>query len=117
MSAKEMTTLQRPRLSCYWPSEQRAIIVHKYFLGIERGTDPSIEDAIESWEERHAHDWRCAKMRRDAEAQLAQIDAHRDRMSRDLNRPVSFSEAARDWVHNYESNWRTRWEQTELAGA
>lgn len=112
-----MKTLERPKLSSYWPSEQRAIIVHKYFLGIERGCDPSIEEAIESWEERHAHQWRCEKMRRDAEAQLAQIDAHQERMSKSQNRPVSFSEAARDWVHNHESNWRSSWEQTEHAGA
>ena len=106
-----------PRLASYWPSERRAIIVHKYFLGVERGYGPTLEEAIASWEERHAHTWRCEKMRRDAEAQLALIERHREQLAREANRPVSFAEAARDWVQCHERAWRTAWEQSAVSGA
>lgn len=112
-----MSELSHPLLTRYWPSERRAILVHKYFMGLERSCDPAIEEVLESWEENFAHAWRCEKMKRDAQAQLAEIDAHRSEMAAEAGRSITFEEAARDWVYHHEHKWRTRWESTSLAGA
>jgi hypothetical protein len=93
-------------LAGYTPAECRAIEVHKYFLGIERGHDPSLEEAISSWEARFARDWRCRKMREDAEAQLREIENFRQERMRDLGRLVEFTEAAREWVGQFGAEWR-----------
>lgn len=106
-----------PALNRYWPSERRAIWEHKYFLGLERGCNPSIEEAIESWERQHASRWRSNKMRRDAEAQLDEIESYRKWLEHDKGGEVSFDEAARDWVENHENQWRQHWEETALADA
>lgn len=97
-------------LSGYWPSERRALLEHKYFLGLERGYDPPLEEAIESWERRYARQWRTEKMRRDAEAQLREIEAYRQRLIGELGRLVDFAEAARCWIRECEAQWRDHWE-------
>ncbi len=94
----------------YMPSERRALLNHKYFLGIERGYDPPITEAIESWESRFARDWRTRKMRRDAEVQIREIERYRQRLSAERGVDVSFHEAARLWVDKCECAWRLRWE-------
>jgi hypothetical protein len=104
-------------LSCYTPAECRAIEVHKYFLGIECGHDPTIEEAVASWEARYARDWRCKKMREDAEAQLREIENFRQERIRDLGRPVDFTEAAREWVARYGAEWREHREAEACARA
>jgi hypothetical protein len=97
-------------LTRYWPSEVRAIQEHKYFLGMERGYDPPMEEVLESWERQYAKAWRTAKMRRDVEAQLREIEACRARLASDTGRTIGFAEAARTWVDISEREWRDRWE-------
>jgi len=99
-------------LDGFHPSEIRALMEHKYFLGIERGYDPPIEEVIVSWETRFARDWRAMKMRRDAEAQVREIEAFRDRLSADRGMPVTFREAAQVWVEEFECEWRRCWESS-----
>ncbi len=104
-------------LNQYRPSEYRAILVHKYYLGIERGYDPSFEEAIESWEQNHADDWRQQKMRRDVQAQIGEIDAYRDRVSKERGVTVQWEDAAKEWVNTREAKWRDQWEASSYAGA
>jgi hypothetical protein len=104
-------------VSQYRPSEFRAILVHKYYLGIERGYDPSFEEAVRSWESNHADDWRSQKMRRDVQAQISEIEAYRDRISRDRGVEVSWEGAAKEWVNTREEKWRDQWESSSYAGA
>jgi hypothetical protein len=93
-------------LTGYTPAECRAIEVHKYFLGIERCCDPPLDEAVASWEARYARDWRCRRMREDAEAQLREIENFRQEKIRETSRPVDFTEAAREWVRQYGAEWR-----------
>jgi hypothetical protein len=99
-------------LAGYLPSEVRALMEHKYFLGIERGYDPPIEEVIASWEARFASDWRSRKMRRDAEVQVREIEAYRSRLAGERGEAVTFREAARLWVERCECEWRRCWEST-----
>ena len=101
----------------YRPSENRAILVHKYYLGIELGYDPSVEEATESWERNHALNWRNAKMRRDVEAQIREIDSHRDQLSKERGSEIAWEHAAKEWVSTREAQWREQWESTVSAGA
>ena len=116
-SGCEMMTIAQMTLAGYCPSEQRAIRVHKYYLGIDWGRDPSITEAIDSWENQYAPEWRARKMRCDATEQLRQIEVHQARLERESGSNVSLNDAARDWVANYEPAWRERWEQCDQAGA
>jgi hypothetical protein len=103
-------------LEGYLPSEVRALMEHKYFLGIERGYDPPIEEVIVSWETRFARDWRARKMRRDAEAQVREIDAYRERLIAERGTSVTFREAAHAWVDECECQWRESWEASTASG-
>ena len=111
-----MVSVMEPSLEGYRPSEVRALMEHKYFLGIERGYDPPIEEVIASWEARYAMDWRCKKMRHDAEVQVREIQAFQDRMSAERGKPVTFREAARQWVEQCECEWRRNWEACRSSG-
>ena len=93
-------------LQRYGPAECRAIDTHKYFLGLERGYDPPIAEAVESWERRFAFSWRSKKLRCDMEAQTQAIECHRRSLARDRHCEVSITDAARDWVEHHGANWR-----------
>jgi len=110
-----MSLPDHPLLRDYWPSERKAIWVHKYYMGIERGYDPSMDEVVSSWERDYARDWRSRKMQRDAHVQLDEIEAHRNHMCREKGREVSFLEAARDWVYRHEAQWRRQWEEQPAA--
>lgn len=99
------------------PSEIRAVMEHKYFLGIELGFDPPMEMVIASWESRFACDWRARKMRKDAEVQVREIEAYRAKLSTEKGTPVTFRDAARLWVDRCECDWRKSWESSGQAGA
>ena len=109
--------LECRELARFWPSERRAILVHKYFLGMERGCDPSIEEAVASWEARFANRWREAKLRHDAEVQLAEIESFRTELCTVRGREIDFAQAAKEWVENHEPAWRRSWEESTCAGA
>ncbi len=103
-------------LSVYRPSERRAILDHKYYLGIELGYDPSLCEVIRSWEENYACEWRRKKMRRDAEVQVKEIQRCKDELSRQWGRSVEFTEAIRVWLDEHEAEWRRRWESSPCSG-
>src|SRR5262245_56502161 len=65
-----------PVLDHYSPSERRAILVHRYFLGIELRQQPSLADTVRSWETSFARPWRREKALRDVAAQLREIEQH-----------------------------------------
>ncbi len=112
-----MVSTNEPVLRNYRPSERRAILVHRYYLGVERGCEPSLPEAVESWEDGHADRWRSEKMRHDAAEQVREIEAHRCHMSEQRGNEVDFRTAAKDWVSRFEPLWREHWESTPLAGA
>jgi len=97
-------------LGDYSPSEQRAILVHRYFLGIERKREPSIADTIQSWESRFAQAWRRKKALLDVRAQLKEIERHKYLMSEHAKRDIGWEEAAKDWIQTHASAWRQWWE-------
>lgn len=108
MSQEEI--LSHPLLRKYSLSERRAILVHKYFLGLELKHDPGLAAAIESWEQRITQGWHREKMRLDAEKQLAEIEKHKYLLSQQRGYNVGWEEAARDWITRYADVWRTWWE-------
>ncbi len=95
-------------LSGYRPQERQAILVHKYYLGIELGSDPGLERAIESWERRYACSWRRERHLADCQAQMQEIDEHRRQLSLRHDREVSWEHAARNWISRYAAKWRAR---------
>jgi hypothetical protein len=118
--APGMTTVAVDSVECslegYRPSEVRALMEHKYFLGIERGYDPSIEEVIASWEARYASDWRAKKMRHDAEVQVREIQDFQARLASERGQSVTFREAAQQWVEQCECEWRRNWEAGRSSG-
>lgn len=116
-SLDEHPDFQNPALSRYLPSERRAILVHRYFLGIEQGADPGLAVAIQSWEAGVADDWRRKKMHLDRLAQMTEIDRHRSELSTARGRSVDWNEAVWDWVQHHAEEWRQGWERTVAAGA
>jgi hypothetical protein len=106
-----------PLLSGYWPSECRAIMVCKYFMGLERGYDPPLPEVIDIWERDYAPRWRANKLQRDAQAQVREIEGLRQRLAAERGGDVDFKAAAREWVSRYEASWRAAWEDTAAAGA
>jgi hypothetical protein len=97
-------------LSEYPRSERRAILVHRYYLGIEQKRDPSLADTIASWESRFAQEWRRKKAMLDLRAQLKEIERHKYLLSEGQNRDVGWEEAAKDWILTHASAWRDWWE-------
>jgi len=98
--------LTSPLLSGYQPGEQRAILVHKYYLGIELGHNPGLERAIENWECRYACRWRREQHLDDCQAQMHEIDEHRRHLCSRSGREVSWEHAARNWISRYAAKWR-----------
>ncbi len=94
----------------YSPSEQRAILVHRYFLGIEHGREPTITETIASWETRFARQWRRKKAARDLGAQLKEIERHKYHLSEKAGKDVGWETAAKDWISHHASAWREWWE-------
>ena len=47
--------MEDPILRGYPMLERKAILVHKYFLGLEMHQDPGVERAMRSWEIRYAN--------------------------------------------------------------
>ena len=98
--------LDSPLLRCYSFDERQAILVHKYYLGIEAGYDPGLSHAIASWESRFATDWRRRRHLDDCRQQMREIAAHRSGLIRQSGRDVSWEHAARDWIVRHASTWR-----------
>lgn len=100
------TELDNPELAPYELAERRAILVHKYYLGIELGYDPGMRCAVASWEVKHALRWRTARQHVHCEAQMAEIEHHRRFLTEREGHTVSWESAARDWIQNYAAAWR-----------
>lgn len=109
--------LSDPLLHSFPPSERRAILVHKYFLGIENGSDPGLAHAVASWERKHARAWRETKMESDFQAQLCEIEKHRHYLSEGAGHDVGWEFALRDWMREHAHGWREWWEQQRESGA
>lgn len=102
-----------PLLAGYRPSERRAIIVHKYFLGTELGYDPGLRAAVDSWESRFANRWRRQRQIADCQAQIREIQRHRQHLCDACGQGVDWDAAARDWISHFASHWRSLREQQE----
>ena len=106
-----------PLFANYWPSEKRAILVHRFFLALERKHDVPLEEAVRSWEAGPAKQWRSEKMRRDAREQLREIERHKYHLSQKAGYDVGWERAAQDWVEKHAGDWRSWWEGQPEAGA
>lgn len=107
--------LSDPGLKRYPDSERRAILAHRYFLGLELNREPTIADAIESWEARFARGWRRDKVLRDVAAQLREIERHKYHLSEKAGRDVGWERAAEDWISSHAGAWREWWESQPAA--
>lgn len=108
--------LSDARLSRFAPSERRAILVHKYFMGTTLGYDPGLELAIADWEKHHARIWREAKMQSDVQEQLKEIEKHKYILSQRAGCDVGWEFAIRDWMGKFAHTWRECWEQRPESG-
>lgn len=113
---RDRVDISDPRLGRFSPSERRAILVHKYFMGTRLGYDPGLTAAIEDWESRHARIWREAKMQSDLQEQLREIERHKYFLSETAGHDVGWEFAIRDWMVKYAGTWRNCWEQTYESG-
>jgi hypothetical protein len=113
----DRSSVECPReLRDYPLSEQRAILVHRYFLGIEWKREPSLADTLASWEARFAQEWRRKKAMLDVAAQLKEIERHKYLMSERNARDVGWEEAAKDWIITHAGAWRDWWERQPHSG-
>jgi hypothetical protein len=101
-------------LSGYRLCERQAILVHKYYLGIEMGNDPGLACAIKSWESRYAEHWRRQRHLADCQEQIDKIEEHRRQLSRDIGREIGWETAARIWIGEHAAEWRRHHEQQAL---
>lgn len=107
--------LNSPMLREYPLEERQAILVHKYFLGIEMKRDPGLDCAIHSWEAHIAMHWRHQRLKEDCLAQLREIEKHRQMLCLTQKQNVSWETAAHDWVTNHAAQWRQDHEQQVAA--
>ena len=98
-------------LGPYGVSERRAILVHKYYLGTQLGYDPGLGQAVTSWESRVAGHWRRERQIADCQAQLSEIERHREMLIRQRRADISMEEAGRDWILRFAAEWRKRREE------
>ena len=106
-----------PRLARYWPSERRAILAHRFYLGLEGECRISVEFAIQSWESGPSREWRADKARRDGKQQKREIERHKYLLSQEIGHDVGWDAAAEDWVIRHAAAWRVWWEEQPDAGA
>ena len=111
----EVLDLTSPELAGYDLPEQYAILEHKYFLGIEMGFDPGLLVAIDSWESCHAACWRHQRYQADIQAQLAEIEQHRQWLADVNDCDVTWEAAARDWIVLHADRWRQNRQQLVCA--
>ena len=109
--------LSHPLVTSYWPSEQRAMLVHRWYLSIELKRQATVEETVQSWEKGPSKPWRKQKMLRDAEEQIRLIEKHKYLMSERCGHDVGIETAALDWVRNHAAAWRASWENRPDAGA
>lgn len=109
--------LSDPLLRRFWPSEARAILVHRYYLSIGLRRQATLEETILSWENGAGGPWRNQKQRRDCEAQIQAIQEHKYFLSEKAGYNVGFETAAQDWILHHAAQWRKWWEGTKHSGA
>jgi phosphotransferase system HPr (HPr) family protein len=97
-------------------AELKAIEEHKYYLSLQRGTEVSIEEAIDDFVQHVAEDWRREKVRRDNLEQRDEIEKHKYLRSLAEGRDIGRSSAAEEWCQKYAHIWRTERESLERNG-
>lgn len=98
------------KLSAYSPSEQKAILDHRYFLSKELGRQATIEETIASWESGVGKAWRKLKSQRDRVAQLKEIERHKYFLSERSGHDIGWDLAVFDWLRHHAAAWREWWE-------
>ncbi len=93
-----------PLLESFNSCERHAILVHKYFLGLEWGKDPGLEEAIEHWQQYYEVAWLNRVHRRAMERQIGEIREHQ------AEHNLDFEAAAQKWIGQYAAEWRQWWE-------
>jgi hypothetical protein len=107
--------LNSPLLSAYRLCERQAILVHKYYLGIEMGNDPGLARAVKSWETRYADLWRRQNHLAECQEQIGRIEEHRRQLSREIGQEIPWETAARIWIGQHAAEWRRHHEQQPQA--
>src|SRR5271154_6949011 len=97
-------------------AELKAIEEHKYYLSQQRGTEVSIEEAIDDFVQHFAEDWRKEKLRRDNLEQRVEIEKHKYLRSMAEGRDIGGSSAAEEWCQKYAHIWRTERESLQRNG-
>ena len=95
----------------YWPSERRAMLVHRFYLSTRLRRQASVEETVGSWEGGIARAWRRKKMRRDTQRQIREIERHKYFLSQRRGEDIGWEAAAADWVKHHAGRWRDWWEQ------
>lgn len=95
------------KIKNYCISEQRAVLVHRYYLGLKLNHEPTEEEIIESWENSCGPDWRRKKMKIDCNDQIREIEKHKYFLSQEKGSDIGISDATTDWITRYAKKWRT----------
>lgn len=114
---REIELLSQPMLKKYWPSERRAVLVHRFYLSLELKREATLEETVRSWESGICLAWRRDKMRRDGQEQLKEIEKHKYFLSQRLGHDAGWEAAARDWIEHHAAAWREWWEEQPNSGA
>jgi phosphocarrier protein HPr len=97
-------------------AELTAIQDHKYFLSQQRGSEVTIEEAIEDFVRNFAEAWRREKLRRDNLAQQEEIEKHKYLRSKEAGYDIGRAPAAEEWCQKYAHIWRSERESIEKNG-
>ena len=93
-------------LAGYSERERQAILVHKYFLGIEMNCDPGLDQAIRSWEQRYRCQWLRRRHLADCREQMDQIEQHRQKLADRAGYEIPWEQAAHHWIGRHAAQWR-----------
>ena len=88
------------------PAEVRAVLDHKYYLGIVSAQEVSFEDAYDDFLKRYDEDWRREKLRRDNTAQINEINKFKYLESKKACCDIGSNVAGTSWCAKYARIWR-----------
>ncbi len=98
------------------PAELHAVAEHKYFMSLERGSEVSIEEAIEDFLRRFAEAWRREKVRTDNLAQRSEIEHLRNSRTNETDPGIDPPTTAEEWCERFAGVWRAERESLERNG-
>jgi len=97
---------------CLTPAEFKAVLDHKFFMGVDLKRDVTLEEAIIDFVLLYMDAWLREKTARDNKEQAAEIEKHIFLKSKEAGRDIH-AEAIEEWHRIHAKAWRDYWESLD----